>query len=35
MKCEKQSGDYLLTVVFPDAGIKQLVASIAKLEKLS
>lgn len=35
MKCEAQTGDYLLTVVFPDAGIKQLLASIAKLEKLS
>lgn len=35
MKCETQADDYLLTVVFPNAGIKQLMASIAKLEKLS
>ncbi|MCS6949416.1 MAG: UvrD-helicase domain-containing protein [bacterium] len=35
MKCERQSDDHVLTVVFPQAGIKQLLASIAKLEKLS
>lgn len=35
MKCEPQGGDHLLTVVFPNAGIKQLVASLAKLETLS
>lgn len=35
MKAEPQTDDYLLTVVFPSAGIKQLLASIAKLEKLS
>lgn len=35
MKCEPQADDHLLTVVFPSAGIKQLMASIAKLEKLS
>jgi len=35
MKCEAQKDDHLLTVVFPNAGIKQLLASMAKLEKLS
>lgn len=35
MRCDAQTNDHLLTVVFPEAGIKQLVASIAKLEKLS
>ena len=35
MKAEPQPDDYMLTVVFPSAGIKQLLASIAKLEKLS
>lgn len=35
MKCEQQPQDWLLTVVFPNAGIKPLLASLAKLEKLS